>query len=126
MVSVVVFDLDDTLYLERDYVRSGFVAVDRWVNDRFSISGFFDRAWALFEAGRRGDIFDRAIVELTARPNPELVRDLVDVYRGHTPSIRLAPDAEAALPGLGARYRTALLTDGIGTTQARKVAALGL
>ena len=27
LVDVVVFDLDDTLYLERDYVRSGFRAV---------------------------------------------------------------------------------------------------
>src|SRR5207302_9076607 len=26
----VVFDIDDTLYLERDYVRSGFRAVGTW------------------------------------------------------------------------------------------------
>ena len=39
MASVIVFDLDDTLYLERDFVRSGFAAVDRWVSDRFAISG---------------------------------------------------------------------------------------
>jgi putative hydrolase of the HAD superfamily len=126
VASVIVFDLDDTLYLERDFVRSGFAAVDRWVNDRFAISGFFDRAWGLFEAGRRGDIFDRVLVELTARAGPEIIRELVDVYRGHAPSIRLAPDAEEMLAALYPRRRAALLTDGLGTTQARKVAALGL
>ena len=28
---VVTFDLDDTLYLERDFVRSGFAAVGAWL-----------------------------------------------------------------------------------------------
>ena len=30
-VRCVVFDVDDTLYLERDYVRSGFHAVAQWM-----------------------------------------------------------------------------------------------
>jgi putative hydrolase of the HAD superfamily len=126
MASVIVFDLDDTLYLEIDFVRSGFAAVDRWVNDRFAILGFFDRAWALFEAGRRGDVFDRALLELGIPVSPGLVRHLVDIYRGHAPSIQLAPDAEETLDALCHRRSAALLTDGFGTTQARKVAALGL
>src|SRR5262249_54137662 len=121
-----VFDLDDTLYIERDFVRSGFAAVDRWVSDRFAVAGFFDRAWALFEAGRRGDIFDRALSALMIQVSPELVRHLVDIYRDHTPSIQLAADAEEALADLCPRRRAALLTDGFGNTQARKVAALGL
>jgi putative hydrolase of the HAD superfamily len=126
MASVIVFDLDDTLYLERDFVRSGFAAVDKWINDRFDISGFFDRAWALFETGRRGDIFDRALVDLEIRASSGLVQHLVRIYRGHAPSITLAPDAEEALTALCDRCGAALLTDGYGTTQARKVAALGL
>jgi len=126
MVSVIVFDLDDTLYLERDFVRSGFAAVDRWVSDRFAISGFFDRAWALFEAGRRRDIFDRTLSALAIGTSPELIGCLVDVYRGHTPEIRLAPDAEEILAALCPPRRAALLTDGLAAVQARKVRALGL
>jgi putative hydrolase of the HAD superfamily len=126
MASVIVFDLDDTLYLERDFVRSGFAAVDRWVSDRFATSGFFDRAWALFDVGRRGDIFDCTLSELTIRVSPELIRHLVDIYRGHAPSIRLASDAEELLAVLCLHRRAALLTDGLGITQARKVEALGL
>jgi len=126
MASLIVFDLDDTLYLERDFVRSGFVAVDGWVGDRLGVRGFFERAWALFEAGHRGDIFDRALHELAVPVRPELVQALVATYRGHTPSITLAPDAEQALAALCPRRRTSLLTDGPGRTQAGKVAALGL
>ena len=81
MATVITFDLDDTLYLERDFVRSGFVAADGWVRDRFAVAGFFDRAWALFEAGRRGDIFDRALSALHIRTSPALVQHLVGIYR---------------------------------------------
>jgi putative hydrolase of the HAD superfamily len=126
MAAVIAFDLDDTLYLERDFVRSGFIAVDRWVCDRFAVTGFFDTAWILFEAGRRGDIFDRALAALEIQAGPELIRHLVNIYRDHTPSIHLATDAEEALADLCARRRTALVTDGYWNTQARKVAALGL
>src|SRR5262245_47772453 len=100
MASIIVFDLDDTLYLERDFVRSGFAAVDRWVGDTLAISGFFDRAWELFEAGQRGDIFDCALAASAVQASPELIRHLVAIFRDHVPSIRLAPDAEEVLAGL--------------------------
>jgi hypothetical protein len=35
-----VFDIDDTLYLERDYVRSGFEAVGRWAVKWIQIEDF--------------------------------------------------------------------------------------
>src|SRR5262245_53244367 len=126
MATVITFDLDDTLYLERDFVRSGFVAADSWVRDRFAVAGFFDRAWTLFEAGRRGDIFDRALSALNIQTSPALVRHLVGIYRDHIPSIQLTEDAEEALADLCPRRITALVTDGYWTTQARKVEALGL
>jgi putative hydrolase of the HAD superfamily len=126
MPAVIVFDLDDTLYLERDFVRSGFVAVEGWISDNFGVCGFFERAWTLFEHGRRGDIFDRVLSALSIQSNPDLIRHLVDIYRRHVPQIRLASDAEEALAAVCPRCRTALLTDGPGSTQARKVEALGL
>ena len=126
MATVIAFDLDDTLYLERDFVRSGFIAADCWVRDRFAIAGFFDAAWTVFETGRRGDIFDCALSMLNIQVGREIVGRLVDIYRDHTPSIQLTPDAEETLARLCARRRTALLTDGYKNTQARKVQALGL
>lgn len=44
-----VFDIDDTLYLERDYVRSGFRAVGEWARDRFGCDDFAARCWSRFE-----------------------------------------------------------------------------
>jgi putative hydrolase of the HAD superfamily len=126
MIAAVVFDLDDTLYLERDFVRSGFRAVDDWIAERHLASGFFDLAWALFEAGRRGDIFDQVLRSLEIPASVDLVHDLVGIYRSHRPSIELPRDAVAALTDFCFRCPMALLTDGFRRTQERKVEALGL
>lgn len=126
MVAAIVFDLDDTLYLERDFVRSGFRAVEKWIADRYPTPGFFDRAWALFEGGGRSDIFDQVLRALEIPTSSDLIHCLVDVYRGHSPSIRLPSDAEEVLAVLCRRYPVALLTDGFRGTQERKVEALGL
>jgi putative hydrolase of the HAD superfamily len=126
MTRVVVFDLDDTLYLERDFVRSGFAAVGAWLRTHHGVSDFEAHAWELFLMGRRGDVFDRALPELGLDPQPKLVRRLVRVYREHLPSIRLEPATADLLAALCGRCRVAVLTDGYHETQRRKIAALAL
>lgn len=126
MAPVVVFDLDDTLYLERDFVRSGFAAVGAWLAEHHGVGGFETHAWELFLAGRRGDVFDRALPRVGLEPQPALVQRLVTVYREHRPQIRLAPEAADLLGALDGRCRLAVLTDGYHDTQRRKIAALGL
>jgi putative hydrolase of the HAD superfamily len=123
---VVVFDLDDTLYLERDFVRSGFAAVDAWLAAHHGVNEFQAHAWELFLAGRRGDVFDQTLPMIGVEPRPELIRRLIEVYREHTPQIRLEPAAPDLLAALDGRCRLALLTDGYHDTQRRKIAALGL
>jgi putative hydrolase of the HAD superfamily len=126
MTRVVVFDLDDTLYLERDFVRSGFAAVGASLKAQHDIDGFEARAWDLFLDGRRGDVFDRALPEFGLDPQPRLIEHLVGVYRDHLPAIRLEPAAADLLAALNGRCRLAVLTDGHHATQRRKIAALDL
>jgi putative hydrolase of the HAD superfamily len=126
MTAVVVFDLDDTLYLERDFVRSGFAAVGAWLGAHYGVVDFEAHAWDLFLAGRRGDVFDRTLPQLGLDPQPGLVRRLVEVYRQHPPTIGLEPAATELLEALGGRCRLAVLTDGYHATQRRKIAALAL
>ena len=52
-----IFDIDDTLYLERDYVRSGFDAVGRALSDE----RFGAYCWDLFCHGVRGNTFELAL-----------------------------------------------------------------
>lgn len=122
----VVFDLDDTIYLERDYVRSGFDAVGEWVRDRVGVPDFAERAWQAFESGVRGTIFDRVLAECGVAPDAEVVLVLVDVYRNHEPAIQVLPDARAALDALSGQVPLGAVTDGPIRSQLAKARALGV
>lgn len=127
MAGVIVLDVDDTLYLERDYARSGFAAVGDHLRDRRGIEGAGDRAWGHFEQGHRGDLFDRVLADAGLAPDPALIRELVEVYRSHAPAIRLLPDAEAFIErALADGRRLALISDGPIAAQSAKVEALSL
>ncbi len=122
----VVFDVDDTLYLERDYVRSGLHAVDALITDLYGVPGFFELAHRDFEQGRRGDLFDRALSRLGLAVTPAQLDDLIGCYRRHPPAIRLLPDALRALECAAAAGQVAVITDGPLSSQRAKVAALHL
>lgn len=124
----VVFDLDDTLYPEAQYVRSGFDAVGRFVTERFGVAGFADHAWALHIGGRRGRVFDEALHALGLDSvAPGLVHELLEIYRVHPPALQLFEDAERVLRQLVADgVPTGLITDGPLASQEAKIAALGL
>jgi putative hydrolase of the HAD superfamily len=122
----VVFDIDDTLYLERDYVRSGFQAVGKWAEDWLGIHDFCGACWREFESGRRATIFDRALAAGGQEPSPELISCLVELYRSHAPSIELAPDASEAIEQIARNSPIAVVSDGPVASQSRKADALGL
>lgn len=126
-VHTVVFDLDDTLYPESDFVHSGFAAVDTWLRTNHGVEGFDERARALFAAGHRGRIFDETLETLPARLPADLVPTLVEVYRTHRPTLQLFSDATAALNWItAAKLQSALITDGFSRVQRAKIDALGL
>jgi putative hydrolase of the HAD superfamily len=125
-VRCVVFDIDDTLYLERDYVRSGFRAAGEWARDRLGVEGFGGRAWEAFLAGERDTVFDVVLTACGVAPSPELVAGLVEAYRSHVPSVSLLPDARSCLERLGGRVTLAALTDGPAASQRAKARALEL
>ncbi len=124
--TAIVFDLDDTLYLERDYVRSGFRAVGQWVHERLGYDGFAEKAWLLFEDGVRGDTFNRVFMDWGIAMNADLLTELIRVYREHTPDIVLLPDAMRCLDYLKGKAFLALISDGPLSCQRAKVKQLAL
>ena len=126
MNRLVVFDLDDTLFLERDYVRSGFRAVGDSVRRRLGVKGFFNAAWKRFESGERSLIFDRVLADRGVLPGRPLVRELLSVYRTHVPRVKLCPDALRFLARCPEGVAIGVITDGRLPAQRAKVRALGL
>lgn len=125
-VDAIVMDLDDTVYLKRDYVRSGFEAVGRWAQGELGVADFAQRAWAVFETGARGTIFDQVLTETGARRDDAVITALVARYRTHAPTISLAPDARRGLERWYGRVGLATVTDGAISSQHAKIRALGL
>jgi putative hydrolase of the HAD superfamily len=122
----VVFDLDDTLYLERDYVRSGFKHVGIYAARELGIPDLAERAWNLFLAGHRGHIFDKILEEQNLGCDRSKIEVLISLYRSHSPDIRLLPDALLCLNALYGKVRLAMISDGPPDSQRNKIFALRL
>ena len=88
----VVFDLDDTLYLERDFVRSGFEAADKWCAENLGVTGMREHAEAVFAEGERKHIFDMALTRVGINCDAQILSQIVGVYREHVPGIALLPE----------------------------------
>jgi putative hydrolase of the HAD superfamily len=121
----VVFDLDDTLYPEREFVLSGFRAAAELFEIRHGFGGLFEAAGELFEKGCRGTIFNDALRFLGIEPVPRLVEALVEQYRAHRPKICLYPDGDWALTALRSTCQLAILSDGYLEVQERKLGRRG-
>jgi putative hydrolase of the HAD superfamily len=123
---IVALDLDDTLYPEETYVRSGFRAVARALAARWPVEEqhAFSIMWESLEREGRGAQFDRVVEELGLTGRQSVTR-LVRVYRHHQPDIELPEDSRAAIEALQPRPLY-IVTDGHKTVQQRKIDALGL
>jgi putative hydrolase of the HAD superfamily len=124
--NTVAFDLDDTLYPERDYVLSGFRAVAVWAASRFSepVERCFCAFKELSASGPRGYIFNRW---LDSRGAPtELVPEMVRVYREHEPVIKPFPGISDLLDSLAQKCALGLISDGFLDVQRIKLRALGI
>ena len=79
-VQGVIFDLDDTLYSEKQYVRSGFKAVADYLND----DDAEQKLWDYFIAGQSA--IDALMNEMNI---PEKKESCLTIYREHYPTISL-------------------------------------
>ncbi|MBO0663027.1 HAD family hydrolase [Jiella sp. MQZ9-1] len=125
---IVVFDLDDTLYLERDYATSGFraAATTVFAADPALAERVAKTCQDLFDAGLRQMVFDASLDRCGVTAAGDLVSRLVSAYRHHHPRIALAPDAARYLDACPTGTPLALITDGPPASQRAKIAALGL
>ena len=128
MITTVVFDLDDTLYDEIDYCRSGFAAVSRHLHHLSDAASdrVFAVLWKHFTTGNRTRVFNAALDELDIPWDADFISRLVDVYRTHVPTLTLPPETRSVLDELRKTRALALLTDGFLPAQKLKVGALGI
>lgn len=122
--TVVVFDLDDTLYPEADYVDSGIRYVCAQISSLCGIDCYETIKTHRLE-GANLDWLSLAC-ELTGL-KPSVKESLLWMYRLHLPDIKLSENCSASLERItSAALAVAVLTDGRTVTQKLKLASLGL
>lgn len=113
----VIFDLDDTLYSEKEYVRSGYKVVSDFLG-----GGYEEKLWEYFEAGKP------AIDKLLEETNKQYKKaEVLEVYRSHKPEIYLYEGVRELLLELRNKgIKIGIITDGRPEGQRNKIDALGL
>jgi putative hydrolase of the HAD superfamily len=126
VIRAVIFDLDDTLYCERDYVLSGFRAIAEQLESAYGNPAAEMLAMMEEVQDRDGR---RAVLPAVLRSLPHsgfALSDLVRIYRQHVPAIQLYPGYRELLIELRAVYELGIITDGLPEVQHAKIKALAL
>lgn len=114
----VIFDLDDTLYSEKQYIRSGYKAVAKLLGDE----ALADRLWTYFENGKPA--IDELLNELGCIGRKE---ECLEAYREQIPEITLYDGVVDLILELKSKgIKVGIITDGRVSGQKRKLRALGL
>ena len=121
--NMVVLDLDDTLYPEREYVKSGFKVISDRVSDLYGKD--IHKGLVMLSEGECddpiGDIIQQADLPLSLKP------ELIQLLRTHEPSITLFDGVVAFMTEVKARGAgLSLVSDGRSFTQRMKLKALGI
>jgi putative hydrolase of the HAD superfamily len=115
---VIVFDLDDTLYDEIDFVKSGFKEVASYLGNE----KYFEFMQNEFLKNGSGKIFNKLIEKFDLNIS---LKKLIEIYRFHRPQIILPSESKELLE-FSKKYDTALISDGHYITQQNKFLTLNL
>ena len=126
MIKVVVFDLDDTLYPEEEYVISGLKHVSEYLANKFCINQ--DRLYSSLYNQHKKDtrfVFDRVLKNYGIEYSDSDIKELVYEYRHHSPVIRYYNDVLPTIDTLNKNgIQVGIITDGYLEMQRKKLEAL--
>ena len=120
-LEAIIFDLDDTLYGEKEYVRSGFRAITYALPN---VERMEEKLWQAFE--QKKSAID-AVLKAEGIYTDKLKQQCLSVYRLHQPDIQFYEGAKDLLCQLRTEgYKLGIITDGRPEGQRAKIKALGL
>jgi len=125
MIEAIIFDLDDTLFEEKDFVLSGFNAVAIEIANTANTNQeiVFNFLLTEFYQKGRGKIFNTTLQHFSLSDHPDEITRLVQLYRNHTANISFYPKVKSLLKRLRKQFRLAVVTDGATEIQTNKVRA---
>ena len=128
MIKAVVFDLDDTLIKEVDYIKSGFDVVSTSISKNYDLDKelVLKDMFELFDESS-SYVYNRVLDKNNVLYSKQEIMNLVEIYRNHTPQIRLSKKVIKVLEELRSKgYKIGVITDGYKESQRKKIEALNL
>ena len=124
---ILVFDLDDTLYDEKQFVYSGFLEVANWISEmsKRPSNVIYESMVKDLSVNGRGEVFNNALKKYF-HITKKNIKKCISIYRLHKPRINLEKDVVDLLMELGKTYKLYIVTDGNKIVQNNKIKYLGV
>lgn len=116
-VDAVIFDLDDTLYSEKEYVRSGY----RKIAEHLGVQQMEDEMWSVFKSG--GMAIDEVLKSYNLL---DMKEEALQIYRCQEPDIHAYAGVINMIDRIRKNRKVGIITDGRPEGQKAKINALGL
>jgi len=122
---IVIFDLDDTLYREIDFVKSGFNKVSIYLAQEYKLDKekVYKKLCTVLDKFGRGEVFNLCLIEFNIY-SKAIVKKCLSIYRTHKPYISLPAESIKVLTTLAKDNTLYVVTDGNKIVQQNKIAAL--
>ena len=119
----IVFDLDDTLYKEIDFVKSAYIYINNYIKIRYNIDLSKNIKKCLNDGINFFDLINSRLNQDQSFP----IEKYLELYRFHYPKIKLSDDTTDFLDKiLKHNIEFSIITDGRSISQKNKIKALGL
>lgn len=125
---MIVFDLDDTLYNEINYVKSGFSEVSKYFATKYLLdeNTFFNIMIENLKLHGRGKIFDNTLSFFNIL-NKKNIKKCISIYRMHLPNIKLPEESQNIINYYKLQnIPMYIVTDGNKLVQYNKIKGLGI
>lgn len=128
MYKVILFDLDDTLYLERDYVYSGYKVVASFLEKKYNLS-LKTTYLKMIDLSKESydNVFNRLFDAYNIKVGNDEIKKIIEIYKNHIPNIDLCEDSRKILENLLKKdIKLGLITDGDSIQQRNKIKGLDI
>lgn len=128
MIKVVIFDLDDTLVMERYFAFSAFDEISKIVEPIFNDTALnISKKMKTFYKKNTANVFDNVFISYNQELKKEYKEHLIEVYRNHLPKINMSTSNISTLKRIKKKgIKLGIITDGFKTSQRNKIIALKL
>lgn len=117
--TVIVFDLDDTLYNELDYLKSAYKSIARFLEPN-NWKVLYSKMFSLYR--KKLNVF-----EFVGNTYNIEIKLLIEMYRNHRPEIQLFDGVLDVLDAIKSQNgKIGIITDGRANTQRAKLESLGV